>query len=91
MSYYAALGKCLEKYDAQVMTDCKVTTTSYFFLIGAWAEYKVEGDVWRMVNEGDMGLYNPEEIFELVNENNQSFLVNTSGFKYKIDYKTEKI
>ena len=89
MSYYAAMGKCLEKYDAQIMTDCKVTTTSYFFLIGVYTDYKVEGDVWRTVNSENAHLYNPQDIYELYSEDGQDYLVNTDGVKHKIDYNSK--
>lgn len=89
LSYYSALGKCLEKYDAQVMTDCEVTTTFYFFLIGAYVDYKVEGNVWKCLNEENIGSYDINEIYDLSTEDGQQYLVNSNDKKYKVNYKKE--
>lgn len=86
MSYYEAMGQCMAEHDGDLMTDVKVTTSSYWFIIGAYTNYKVEGHVWKCVEEPLMSLYESDELFDIREIEGESFLVSGDGStSHKVD------
>lgn len=84
MNYYNTLGSILAEHDGDLMTDVEVTTTSYFFLIGAYSEYKIQGTVWRAVEEPVMGQIDPAELFQLREVDGRRVLVGLDGQTHEV-------
>jgi len=77
LSYYKALSDCLAEHDGDLMTNVKVTTTSYWLILGFYTDYKVAGDVWK-VADGQAELI-PEEAYDLLLTRDRPLLVSSDG------------
>lgn len=79
MSYYRSLGHCLSDHDGDILTDVEVTTTSIYFLLGIYVDYKVRGNVWKRVDDVGLSSYRPEDLFELRIIDGEQQLVSQDG------------
>lgn len=78
MSYFKALGDLLAEHGGDIVTDLQVTSTSYWFLIGAYTEYRVKGNVWKRVDTSDAQL-SPAQLFTLERRDGRTVLVSEDG------------
>jgi outer membrane murein-binding lipoprotein Lpp len=78
-SYYKALGDCLAENDGDLMTDVQITTSSYFFLLGYFTEFRVTGNVWKRVDALTAGAMNAADLYTLNEVGGRQLLVSDSG------------
>ncbi|MBK8167254.1 MAG: hypothetical protein IPK64_15035 [bacterium] len=79
ISYYPAIGDCLAEHNGDLMTDVRVTTSSFYFVIGTYTEYRVRGNVWRRVDPTATASLAAEEIYTLAQLEQGTCLVSADG------------
>lgn len=79
LSYYTAIGDCLAANDGDVMTDVRVTASSYWFVIGSYTEYRVRGNVWKRVSETASATSNSQDLYTLAPTADGLTLVSCDG------------
>lgn len=85
MNYYKTLGELLMEHDGDILTDVEITTSSYYFVIGTYTEYRVKGNVWKCVEEPVLGLLDPDQLYERQVVDGEDVLVSPGGDTRKVE------